>query len=193
MERTTSPRPRGRPRDPRLEAAILSAAERLLRERGYAGMALESVAAAAGTTVPSLRRRYPSRAALAAAVVDSLRVDPIITTEAPARDRALALLENFARNLRRPDAMALLGTLLAEESRTPELLERFRERLSRPRRKALREALKAGVEAGELPPRLDLDVTANLLLGAFYARYVGHGSIPRNWPRRVLAQVWPPG
>ncbi len=48
----------GRPRNPALDRAIVSAAARQLGELGYARMSLESVAAAAGTTVPSLRRRY---------------------------------------------------------------------------------------------------------------------------------------
>jgi AcrR family transcriptional regulator len=54
----------GRPRNPALDRAILAAAARQLGELGYARMSLESLAAAAGTTVPSLRRRYPNKAEL---------------------------------------------------------------------------------------------------------------------------------
>jgi AcrR family transcriptional regulator len=192
LKPTTTSRP-GRPRDPHLDDAILRAAERLLRERGYANMSIEAVAALAGTTVPSVRRRYPGKAALALAVVDSLRVDPLTLGDGPPRERALAILENFGRNLRRPDSIALLATLLSEESRTPELMRRFRDRLAGPRRRALREALELGVKEGQLPAELDPDAAENMLIGAFYARYVGTGSIPRNWARRVLGQIWPPG
>ena len=184
-------RPRGRPRDPRLDAAILAVAERQLRERGYAGMSLEAVAAEAGTTVPSLRRRYRDKADLATAVVDSLRVDPLPVTDGPPRARALAILENFGSNLRRPHSMALLGTLLAEQDRTPQLLARFRARLSKPRRTALGDVLQAGIEQGQLPATLDVDAAVNMLIGSFYARYVSHGAISRDWPRTVLAQLWP--
>ena len=56
------PQPKaGRPRNQALDGAILSAAARQLGELGYARMSLESVAAAAGTTVPSLRRRTGTR------------------------------------------------------------------------------------------------------------------------------------
>jgi AcrR family transcriptional regulator len=182
---------RGRPRNPRLDLAILEAAEQQLRERGYGGMTLDSVAAAAGTTVPSLRRRYRDKPTLAAAVIDSLRIDPLPAPNGPPRSRATAILENFHRNLRRPNSMALLGTLLAEEARRPELIDRFRERLARPRRQALRDALNAGIAAGELADDLDLDVAVNLLIGSFYARHVSNGTIPANWSRRVLAQLWP--
>ena len=189
---TATSRPsRGRPRDPRLDPAIIDAAERQLRERGYGGTTLESVAAAAGTTVPSLRRRYRDKSELAAAVIDSLRIDPLPTPKGPPRSQALRILDNFDRNLRRPNSMALLATLLAEEARRPELIERFRERLARPRRQALREALQLGIAAGELADDLDLDVAVNMLIGSFYARYVSHGTIPANWSRRALAQLWP--
>ncbi len=87
--------------------------------------------------------------------------------------------------------MALLGTLLAEETRRPELLERFRARLSEPRRQALRAALKDGIDAGQLPADLDVEIAVTMLVGSYYARCVSHGTIPANWSRRVLAQVWP--
>lgn len=190
MAQSTS-RGRGRPRDPALDSAVLAAAERLLREGGYAGMSLEAVAAAAGTTVPAVRRRHRDRAALAAAVVDSLRVEPLPMAAGAPRAAVLAVLENFRRNLGRPGSLALLGTLLAEEERHPELIERFRARLVRPRRELLRRTLTAGKAAGDLPARTEVDAVVNLLIGSFYARYVSSGSIPRDWPRRVLDEVWP--
>jgi AcrR family transcriptional regulator len=170
---------------------LVAAAEQQLRERGYSAMSLESIAKAAGTTVPSLLRRYPDKAALATAVVDSLRIEPMPTARDRPRQRALAILKNFHTNLRRDNSMALLGSLLAEEQRVPQLLERFRARLSTPRRQALREALGEGVKQGELAAEVDLDVAVNMLIGSFYARCIADGAIPRNWPERVLAQIWP--
>jgi AcrR family transcriptional regulator len=182
----------GRPRDPQLDAAILAEAEKQLRERGYGEMSLESVAAGAGTTVPALRRRYSNKVSLATAVVDSLRIEPIRTrTEAPPRERAVAILENFRRNLEREHSMALLGTLLAEEGRNPQLLERFRARLVKARRQVLADALRAGIAAAELPEDMDVDVTVNMLIGSFYARYISHGRIPHDWSRRIMHQIWP--
>jgi len=155
-------------------------------------MSIEAVAAEAGTSVPSVRRRYGDRAALAAAVIDAWRVEPLPDTSGPARERALAILENFRRNLALGDSMPLLGTLLAEEGRHPEVIGRFRARLVKPRRALLAEALKEGVASGELPRELDVEAAVNILIGSFYARYVARGEVPRNWPRRVLAQLWPP-
>ena len=106
----TGKRPAGRPRNAALDGAILAAAERQLGERGYARMSLESIAAAAGTTVPSVRRRFGSKADIAEAVVQSLRVADLPATAGPPRAHALAILENFHRNLHIVDEVKAVAT-----------------------------------------------------------------------------------
>jgi AcrR family transcriptional regulator len=177
----------GRPRNPDLDRAILSAAGRQLGELGYARMSLESVAAAAGTTVPSLRRRYRNKAELVAAVIGALRVEEPPADAPTPRAHALAILENFHRNLRAIPALAILGSLLAEEERHPELLNLFKTRIVEPRRALLRHAL----AAGDLPDSADLDALTSMLIGSFYARYVTIAGIPDDWPNRVLSAIWP--
>jgi AcrR family transcriptional regulator len=179
----------GRPRNPALDRAILSAAARQLGELGYARMSLESVAAAAGTNAPSLRRRYRNKAELAAAVISSLRVEEPPATAPTPRAHALAILQNFHHNLRAIPALAILGSLLAEEERHPELLGLFKTRIVEPRRALLRQAL----AAGDLRESADLDALTSMLIGSFYARYVTVAGIPDDWPDRVLSAIWPPG
>ena len=184
-------RPVGRPRNPELDRAILVAAERQLRESGYAGMSLESVAAAAGTTVPAVRRRFRGKAGVAVAVIDSLRIEAMPAGAGAPRSRALAVLRNFRANLLRANSMAVVGTLLAEENRHPELIAAFRARLVEPRRTALRQALVDAISRGELPGSADPDVLASMLIGSFYARYIATSDIPDDWPEQTLRHVWP--
>ena len=189
--RPATARPAGRPRNPELDRAILAAAEQQLREAGYAGMSLESVAAAAGTTVPAVRRRFRGKAGMAVAVIDSLRVESLPAESGPPRRRALAVLRNFRANLLSGNSMAVVGTLLAEEHRHPELLTAFRHRLVEPRRAALRRALAEGISSGELPDSADPDVLASMLVGSFYARYIATPDIPDDWAEQTLRHVWP--
>lgn len=177
----------GRPRDPAVGMAILSAAADQLGRLGYSRMSLGSVAAAAGTTVPSLRRRYRNKEELAAAVIDSLRIGEIPAADLSPRARALAILENFHSNLRAAPAMAILGTLLVEEARHPELLQLFKTRLVEPRRAILRQAL----IAGEFADSADLDALTSMLIGSFYGRYITMADIPDDWSDRVLSVIWP--
>lgn len=181
----------GRPRNPALDRAILTAAAQQLGELGYARMSLESAAAAAGTTVPSLRRRYGSKAELVGAVIGSLRVEEPPASAPSARAHALMILENLHGNLRAMPAFAILGSLLAEEKRHPELLQLFRTRLVEPRRALLRAALAAGVADGQVADATDLDALTAMLIGSFYARYLTIAGIPDDWPARVLSVLWP--
>lgn len=178
----------GRPRNPDLDRAILAAAGRQLGELGYARMSLESVAAAAGTTVPSLRRRYRNKAELVAMVIGSLRVQEPPADAPTPRAHALAIMENFHSNLRAIPAMAILGSLLAEQDRNPELLDLFKTRIVEPRRALLRQAL----AAGNLSNPADLDTLTSMLIGSFYGQYVTAAGIPDDWPDRVLSAIWPP-
>ncbi|MDH6133132.1 AcrR family transcriptional regulator [Kitasatospora sp. MAA4] len=170
-----------------MDRAILSAAAHQLGEFGYARMSMESVATAAGTTTPSLRRRYRNKAELVAAVIGSLRVEEPPSGAPTPRAHALAILENFHSNLRAIPALAILGSLLAEEERHPELLHLFKTRIVEPRRELLRQAL----AAGDLPYSADLDALTSMLIGSFYGRYVTIDGIPDDWPNRVLCAVWP--
>jgi AcrR family transcriptional regulator len=189
--RPATARPAGRPRNPELDRAILAAAEQQLREAGYAGMSVESVAAAAGTTVPAVRRRFSSKAGMAVAVIDSLRVESLPATSGPPRSRALTVLRNLHTNLLRSNSMAMVGTLLAEEHRHPELLAAFRSRLVEGRRTALRQVVAEGISCGELPGTADPDVLASMLIGSFYARYIATSDIPDDWAEQTLWHLWP--
>ena len=54
----------GRPRDPRIDAAILRATAELLVEIGYSSLTMAAVAERAGTTKTALYRRWSSKAEL---------------------------------------------------------------------------------------------------------------------------------
>src|SRR5438552_7396577 len=60
---------RGRPRDPAVDEAILTAAVDLLAEVGYARLTMEQVAARAGVGKASLYLRWPNKVALVAEAI----------------------------------------------------------------------------------------------------------------------------
>lgn len=183
----------GRPRDITLDTAISRAAARHLAERGFAGMSMEGVAAAAGTTPPSLRRRFRSKLQLAMAGINAMRIEPLPAPTGDARADALAILGSLRTNLSRRNGMAILGTILAEEDRNPQLLEQFRRRLDEPSRERLREALALGIQTGRLRPGLDIDAAVSLLIGSLYAQYFRTRQIPEEWAERALGVIWPAG
>ena len=170
-------RPPGRPRSERVDEAILAAALAELGERGYARMTVDAVAARAGVSKPTIYLRHPTKAELATAAIASMRVQPRPEPTDDVRADLLAHLRLLRAGLERPNGMAMLGTVLAEEHDTPELLALFRERLVAPRRRELRAVLEAARDRGDLRPDADIDVAVNALVGAFFARYLAGDSL----------------
>lgn len=108
--------PAGRPRDPRIDDAVLGATTALLEEVGYLQLTIAAVAARAGTTKPAVYRRWPTKAHLVHEAVfpaqppaDTVRGDDL-------RDDIRALVAVGVELLGRPAARAALPGLLAEMS-----------------------------------------------------------------------------
>jgi AcrR family transcriptional regulator len=187
----TGRRRAGRPRDAALDTAILRAAARQLAEHGYGGMSLGGVAAAAGTTAPSLRRRFRGKRDLVLAAVSALRPVPLPRPAGDPRADALALLDSAQASLGRQHGTAIRCALLAEERRHPELLARFRDRIEEPVRDRLLQALARGVRDAQLRPGLDLEAAVGLLIGSLCTGCQPPRPAPHDWAERTLGVIWP--
>jgi len=181
----------GRPRDPERDTAILEAALELMAREGYARMSIAEVARAAGVSKPTVYRRWSGKPDLATAALASFALSEPPVEGDTARARLVSALQNFRRSLLRPNGMAMLGTLLAEEAHNPELLELFRERIVAARRERLTAILGEGRARGELRRDADLEAAVNLLVGSFYARYLTGRGVEEGWPERAVALLWP--
>lgn len=182
-----SARSPGRPRDPEVEGAILAQALRLLAEKGYGRMSVDAVAAAAGVSKPTIYRRFAGKADLATAALASM-IDDAARPPAGLRVEAALTraLEHLAGRLRARNSMALVGTLLAEEEQTPELIALFRERVWARRAHLLREVLERARARGEVRGDADLEAVIGMLIGSLYAAHLGLARIPRDWAARVV-------
>jgi AcrR family transcriptional regulator len=179
----------GRPREPETDLRILDAALRLMAQGGYVRMSMDQVAAEAGVTKPTIYRRYPGKIQLAlAAIVAFCDKDPP-NYSGETRDDLMVQMQNFKHAMDRPHGMAMLGTMLAEEHETPELLASFREYLVYPRRQAIRTILERARDRAEFAPHADLELAGNMLIGAYYAQYVAGTPFPTDWAERVVDTV----
>jgi AcrR family transcriptional regulator len=178
-----------RPRSRDLDARILDATLSLMARQGYARMSIEAVAAEAGVSRPTVYLRYESKEGLAVAALGAFRERDRPRLSGDVRADLVAQLRHFRRGVERPYGMAMVGTVLAEEPHTPELLERFREGVVRPRRNELRGILDGARERGELRSDADLDSAVSMLIGSFYAaRIAGRRPAP-SWPAAEVDAV----
>ena len=183
--------PRGRPRDPVRDRSILDAAAGLLLERGYAALTIDAVADAAGVTRPTVYRRHADRPALAGAALVHLAGDVQGPLPSDARRAVTALLGGAARGLASRGGFALVGTLLAEEDREPELVAAFRRHVLEPRHARVVAVLRGGMDRGQVRRDADVVLVIDLLFGALLARAMAGGSVDDAWVRRVVEGVWP--
>lgn len=168
----------------------MDVALRMLREEGYNRMSVDSVALEARVSKPTIYRRWPSKEDLATAAVRTLQLaEPAVETGKSKSD-LIQTLENFSRSLLRPNGMSLIGTVIAEEAHTPDLIRLFRERIVGPRRQMLRVILERAKERGEIRADTALDCVVNMLVGAFYARYLAESKVPGTFPRDLVETVW---
>src|SRR5262249_58836205 len=119
---------------------------------------------------------------LATAALRTLQLAEPQLNASTSRGALVAILQNYRRSLLRPNGLVLIGTVLAEERHTPELLRLFRRRVVAPRRRMLHDVLRRAAEAGELRPGVDPAHAAHLLIGAFYAHYLENSRISPRYP-----------
>ena len=164
---------RGRPRDPEADRAILQTTLKLLTEHGYAGLSVARVAAEAGVGKTTIYRRYTTKEELVAAAVGALKDE--LGPPPNTGDVRADIVEMIVRSqeiLVRGPGFAMIGALLVEERRNPQLIELFRERIMQPRRDDVITLLKRGVERGEIRANADLAVAAHAILGSILASHI---------------------
>lgn len=181
---------RGRPRDARIDDAVLDATLRLLGDVGYQAMSISAIATAAGIGRPAIYRRFHSKVDLVVAAVLRLNVGPDPVLPAHPRDALRMLLARTADALTSPGGLATLGSLLAQERRDPELLAAFRRRVFDPRHAVVHGLLRDGVERGVVAADVDFEAVDAGLFGAVLARAVLGEPVDDAWIDRVITQAW---
>jgi AcrR family transcriptional regulator len=168
----------GRPRDPAVDRAILSATRALLAEVGYQRLTLDAVARRAGVSRPTLYLRWSSKAALVHDAVFANALDDPAGALAQSDD-LLADLEALVRRsveLFGDDAVrAAVPGLLADYHDRPELREALRDRLDRPVRARFRQLVAAGARRGQVGNDVDADALFDALVGAVLFRVLVTG------------------
>ncbi len=160
-----APRSTGRPRDPKLDRAILDATLQLLTTDGYGALTIEAVAARAGVGKASVYRRFPGKEELVVEAVASLSEQPEPAVGAGVRDELVALLEVVRRKSDSSIAGKIFPRLLSAGLDNPELMQRYREQVIDPRRRRFLDVLQRGVDEGLIRPDVDLMYAADLLIG----------------------------
>ncbi len=152
----------GRPRDPRIDSAVLRATVELLAETGYPGLLVSAIAERAGTSKPAIYRRWPSKAHLVHEAVFPIGAATQIPDSGTLSEDLREMVRRTMAFLTTPAARAALPGLVGEMAADPTLHSALLERFADIITGGLAERLERASARGEIRA----DVTATQLAEA---------------------------
>ncbi len=158
----------GRPRSESAHRAILDATLALLSEDGYDRLSIARVAARAGVAKATVYRRWPSKLPL---VIEAFNQLPMLSTPDTGhlQDDLMELLRSFVDILATTPLAYVLPILAGECAHDPDLSALLAPHLAA-RRQPLIAVLERAVSRSELPPDMDLEAAADLIMGPIVTR-----------------------
>ncbi len=170
----TEQRRRGRPRDARVEQAVVDATIAEIEDKGLRNATMEAIALRAGIGKATLYRRWPSKEALLYFVSDQLSeaYEPLDTGDL--RKDLLSVFEPLVTEVYRGPVATLMPTFIAEAARD-ERIRRFVAELIADRRTGAKLALARAKRRGDLRRGVDLDVALDMMYGALEHRFLSQG------------------
>ncbi len=162
-------RARGRPRDGRIDEAVLEAAREELSLHGPAGFTMDAVAERAGVGKAAIYRRFRGKnEVIFAAGVHAFDIEP------PADHGSLrgdigALLTDVLKSQDNPIARQVIPVLLQELGRDPALAQQLEQAFLVREEACIEAVLTRAIARGELPAAPPVHLVHALLMGPVFA------------------------
>ena len=164
----------GRPRNPRIDSAVLRATVELLGETGYADLSVDAIARRAGTSKPAIYRRWPSKAHVVHEAVFPIGEATALPALGSVAADVREMLVRTAAVLTTSPARAALPGLVAEMAVDPTLhsalLERFSDILARGVTEWLDDAVRRGEARADVAASDVIEAVAGITLLALLTR-----------------------
>lgn len=181
----------GRPRDARIDDAVLGAVADLLLEVGYADLTVAAVAERAGTSRPAVYRRWPTKAHLVheAAFRDAETAAP--PSSGSIADDVRELVGRTAALLTSPLARVAVPGLVAEAATDPALHRRVLERFADTGWRGVEDSVAAARERGDVDDGVDVLHLVEVAIGASLAASLirGPDGLDAAWVDRTTAVI----
>ncbi len=157
---------RGRPRSEDVDLVILESVLDTIAEDGITKVTMEGIAQRAGVSKASLYRRFPTKSDMAKAAVEYMRQEsPMIPAQGSAFERLLYLMEATRTGIQGSRYGRIMLAVISHSHEHPELVRLVYDRILQPSRMRIREIVEQGIDAGEFPSTLNIDVAMPTLIG----------------------------
>ncbi|WP_204378042.1 TetR/AcrR family transcriptional regulator [Chromobacterium sphagni] len=158
-------------RNPQTHQAILESTIEILKESGYCGVSIESVARRAGASKPTIYRWWPNKAALIAEVYESEsdRVRQMPDLGSLQEDLSF-LLHNLWGAWRETICGEAFRSVIAEAQLDPIMLAQLKDEFMARRRDMPRRLLQNAANRGELAEHVNPELLLDLIFGFCWYR-----------------------
>jgi AcrR family transcriptional regulator len=183
-------RPPGRPRSEESRQAILRSTLKLLTETGFPQLSVEAIAADADVSKATVYRWWPTKAALVADAFSDSASDELRFPDTGSVQKDMSLQMRQVVRVFRSQRGKVVAALLGGGQSDPELIAAFRERFLWPRRRQAYQTLQRGIDRGELPAGIDMNLILDSLYGPIYMRFlIRHDELSESFVDALCALV----
>jgi AcrR family transcriptional regulator len=165
----------GRPREARVDAAVVEATLAEITEKGLGAATMEAIAARAGVGKATLYRRWSSKDELfyflAAQVVDVY--EPADTGDL--RKDLLSVVEPHVEHLHKGRPVAVLMPTFIAEAARDDHMRQVLNRLVDDRRASMVDAFKRARKRGDLRRGVDIETLVDMISGSYSYRWLLRG------------------
>jgi AcrR family transcriptional regulator len=180
----------GRPRDKRIDSAVLRSTVELLAETGYADLSVDAIAGQAGTSKPAIYRRWASKAHLVHEAVFPISEATALPDTGSLAGDVREMVSRTAALLTTPAARAalpgLVGEMAADLTLHAALLERFGDILSR----GLTDRLTDAVVRGDVRSDVTAAEVVEVVAGTTFLALLTRGdALDGSWVERTATFI----
>ena len=180
---------RGRPRDTRIDEAVLRATVELLEEIGYSRLTIPLVAARAGATPPAVYRRFPTKVELV--------YEAVFPTPASAELPLTGDVDSAVRSLIRasidlfsaPAVHTATAGLIAELPAQPGLSARLLGRLQDSTYLLLQDFLDKAAAEGRAAENIDARILLDMIGGTVMMALANERNLNDDWVGQTTALI----
>lgn len=186
---TRNARPQGRPRDRRIDDAVLRAAVQVLEEVGYNRLTIPLVAARAGATPPAVYRRFPTKIELVYEAVFPTPPSAELPLSGDVEECVRELVKASVTLFGAPAAHTAWSGLMAELPSEPGLSGRLLGRMQEATYAVLQHFLDRAAAEGRAAKGVDARVLVDMIGGTVVMAQANERIIDDAWIEQATSLI----
>jgi AcrR family transcriptional regulator len=170
---------------------VLSAALKLITDRGVDGVSVDAISEASGVSKATIYKHWENKEALCLEAIGMLQPGlPNGPESGDVRAEIVKLVQHLADAPRTRTLMRIMPKILGHASANPKFAQAWGERVEQPRRLRLAQLIRRAAAEGALASDVNVDLAVHLLLGPVLYHRMMRTNMPADLPERIVDSFW---